>query len=98
MGKKTYTSPEAKVSTEPREEFFVYIGPTILNVIQSGTIYPGGTRKQMLEKVSEALKHNPKIETLIVGASTLVSDRVKVITPGNLLYVNYQKVAQGKKN
>lgn len=96
MGKKSYTPPAVK--TEPREEFFVYIGPTILNVIQSGTIYPGGTRKQMLERVSEALKHNSKIETLIVGASTLVDDRVKVITPGNLLYVNYQKVAQGKNN
>ena len=39
----------------------------------------------------------PLIAQLVVDGETLPVDRIKVKTPGNLLYVTYHKLAAGKK-
>jgi hypothetical protein len=39
----------------------------------------------------------PLIASLVVSDETLPTDRIKVKTPGNLLYVNYHKLAKGMK-
>ena len=70
--------------------FCVYLGPTMMGVIQRGTIYHGG-RKEVLDSLA------PVIESLVVSDETLPADRIKVKTPGNLLYVNYHKLAKGMK-
>lgn len=74
--------------------FCVYIGPSITGVIQSGTIFRG-TRKEVLATVADVTEKHPLVATLIVTGDTLVQDRIKVKTPGNLLYVNYHKLMSG---
>lgn len=76
--------------------FCVYIGPTILGVIQSGTIYPGD-REKALAAIAPAVELHPTIAHLVVTGDTLPEDRIKVKTPGNLLYVQYKQLASGKK-
>lgn len=66
-------------------EFCVYLGPTIVGVIQYGAIYMG-SKEQALESVAAAIEKYPLIARLIVTNKTLVQDRIKIKTPGNLLY------------
>lgn len=75
--------------------FCVYIGPNITGVIQSGTVYPG-TREQALKTIAAAVEARPLIASLVVDGLTHPTDRIKVKTPGNLLYVNYRKLASGE--
>ena len=72
--------------------FCVYLGPTITGVIQSGTIYRGEKAK-VLTELEPVVKKYPLVETLIVTGETLPEDRIKVKTPGNILYVNYKKMS-----
>ena len=72
--------------------FYCYIGPNLKNLIQTGSIYRG-TRRQALAKAAEAIKAQPLVKTLIVSGDALPTARIKVKTPGNVLYANYQKLA-----
>ena len=76
--------------------FCVYLGPTMMGVIQRGTIYRGG-RKEVLDSLAPVIDQHPLIASLVVSDETLPTDRIKVKTPGNLLYVNYHKLAKGMK-
>ena len=76
--------------------FCVYLGPTMMGVIQRGTIYRGG-RKEVLDSLAPVIDQHPLIASLVVSDETLPADRIKVKTPGNLLYVNYHKLAKGMK-
>ena len=73
----------------------VYLGPTILGVIQKGTIF--SKPKEEVIKDIIGLDKYPLIASLIVSTDTLAEDRIKVKQPDNLLYVNYHKLAKGKK-
>ena len=95
--KKSKTSASRYAATQkPAAEvgFCVYIGPTIAGVIQSGTIFRG-TRSEVLATAAGITEKYPMVATLIVAADTLAQDRIKVKTPGNLLYVNYHKLVSG---
>ena len=85
---------EVKQEKAERNEsgFYCYIGPTLKNLIQTGTIYRG-TRRQALARAAEAIKAQPLVKTLIVSGDALPTARIKVKTPGNVLYANYQKLA-----
>lgn len=76
--------------------FCVYIGPTILGVIQNGTVIRG-SKEDAVAAVAPAVEKYPLVRSLIVPGDTLGADRIKVNTPGNLLYVNYHKLASGNK-
>lgn len=76
--------------------FCVYIGPTMAGVIQNGTIIRGN-RKNVLSGMASVIEKHPLVATLIVSGDTLPVDRIKVNTPGNLLYVNYRKLLSGTK-
>lgn len=76
--------------------FCVYIGPTIIGVIQTGTVY-NGKKADVLKSIAPAVEKHPLIASLVVSGKTLPEDRIKVKTPGNLLFVNYKKLAAGKK-
>lgn len=76
--------------------FCVYIGPTILGVIQSGTVYTGSV-KNALATIAPAVERYPEIAHLVVSGDTLPVDRIKVKRPGNLLYVYYHQLISGKK-
>lgn len=93
--------PKQKKNTTKKSDgkpvgFCVYLGPSIRGVIQSGTVYRGD-KSAVLKKLALALKLHPLIASLVVTSDTLPVDRIKVKTAGNLLNVNYKKLASGKK-
>lgn len=102
--KETTTSAAAEIKSNPVKKtaakkadgFCVYIGPTIIGVIQSGTVYRG-TKSEVLASIAPVIERYPLVTALIVSQDTLPVDRIKVKTPGNLLYMHYNKLAQGKK-
>lgn len=75
--------------------FCVYLGPSIRGVIQTGTVYRGD-KPEVLDLLAPAIEKYPLIASLVVGGNTLPEDRIKVKTAGNLLNVNYRKLASGK--
>ncbi len=83
-------------NTTKKDGFCVYLGPTITNLIQSGTIYEG-SKEKVLASIPEAIKRVPLIASLIVTDKTLSEDRIKVKTPGNILNVNYNKIVKGTR-
>lgn len=88
--------PKKKAAGNNADGFCVYIGPSIMGVIQSGTVYRG-EKKDVLKTIASAIEKYPLISSLVVSDKTLSEDRIKVNTPGNLLYVNYHKLIKGKK-
>ena len=94
-GKKTKSAVKTTAAVKnpaTAAGFCVYIGPTITGVIQNGTIMRGG-KKEVLKSFAPAIEKYPLITSLIVTGDTLAQDRIKAMTPGNLLYVNYRKLA-----
>lgn len=73
----------------------VYLGPTIIGKIQTGTIYQG-SRAEVLDRLAPVISEHPQVASLVVTSDTLPVDRIKVKTPGNLLYENYRKILRGK--
>ena len=86
----------AKKSDGKTAGFCVYLGPSIRGVIQSGTVYRG-SKAAVLKELAPALERFPLIASLVVTGETLPVDRIKVKTAGNLLNVNYKKLATGRK-
>ena len=89
---------KAKKKAEPKGVgFCVYIGPTIVGQMQNGTVYRG-EKPDVLKRpdVAAAIEKRPHIASLSVPGDTLAVDRIKVNTPGNLLYVNYRRLASGE--
>jgi len=84
-----------KKAPEKSEGFCVYIGPSIPGIIQSGTVYHGN-RAKALKAIAPIVEARPLVADLVVDGATLSADRIKVTTPGNLLYVNYHKLASGE--
>ena len=79
------------------EDFYAYIGPSIRGVIQRNTLYTG-TRAESEESLSAQIAKYPRIKALIVGGSTLATDRANIKTPGNYLYdQNRRFIAELKK-
>lgn len=76
--------------------FCVYLGPTIKGVIQNGTVYRG-TKEQVVKNLKLAIEKVPLISSLIVPGEKLPETRIKVKTPGNILYVNYKKILTENK-
>ena len=72
--------------------FMIYIGPNLPGLLQSGTIYRGD-RARALRQAAAAIEKHPLVKTLIVSGDALPEARLKVKTPGNVLYDNYQKLA-----
>ena len=89
------TATSAKKPDARSAGFSVYIGPSIPGVIQSGHIYDS-PRADALKSIANIVEKYPLVASLVVDGATLAVDRTKVKTPGNLLYVNYHKLAAGK--
>lgn len=94
--KKKYEKSVTKKLVGKSGEFCVYLGPSIRGVIQHGMIL-SGSKEAAMTMLAPAIKAYPLIADLIVTNKTLATDRVKVKTPGNLLYVTYKKLAAGMK-
>lgn len=85
---------EQNLSSEEACGFCVYLGPSILGVISCGTVYNAG-KNATLTNIADIVKKYPLVADLIVSGDKLPESRVKVKTPGNLLYVNSRKLAEG---
>jgi hypothetical protein len=87
------TQPEQRVPAKPEPKYYVYLGPTIAGMIQNGTIIQG-TKANIREHpvYGAAIKRYPRIERLLVPNTTVSSDRLKVLAPGNALYELYRKL------
>lgn len=88
------TKKPIQQNTVSNDGFCVYLGPSIIGVIQNGTIYPG-SKAEVLAKLEPVIKKYPLVSTLVVTDKTLSVDRIKVKTPGNILYVNNKKMIMG---
>ena len=77
--------------------FYCYIGPNLKKLIQTGTIFRG-TREEALAKAAAAIEARPLVKTLIVSGDALPAARIKVKTPGNVLYANYRTLAGKEGN
>lgn len=75
--------------------FCVYIGPSITGVIQNGAVYRGD-KASVLRRLENVVNKYPLVASLVVTDKTLSEDRIKVKTPGNILFVNYKKLLTGK--
>lgn len=91
MGNKTTPKP-----AESKCGFCVYLGPSIHGVIAGGTVY-AADKAATVKDLAETVKAHPLIASLIVPGDELPESRIKIMTPGNLLYINYRKMLAGKK-
>ena len=89
---------EAEPEKEEVEEtsFFMYLGPTIQNVIQNAAIYKG-TRKEVEAKLEKVIAKHPRIRFLLSPGERIVKDREDVNKPGTRLYAEYQRLVRGFK-
>ena len=76
--------------------FCMYIGPSIVGTIQQARILYGD-KQAALTQISAAVEKYPLIASLVIPGDQVSEARIKVKTPGNLLYVNYHKLADRKK-
>ena len=79
-----------KVNAEP-DEIYVYVGPTVKGVIQSGSIYTG-TRQAVLDKYREAIERTPAIGMLIVRDADVAQTRRKIKAGDNALANAYRTI------
>lgn len=86
MSRKTYTAP----ATEAKD-FCAYVGPTIIGVIQNGTIY-SSPRDVVLQELASVIEKHPNVAKLIVPGAELAEARKNIKTPGNRLYVAYRSM------
>lgn len=91
---KTETAKSKSAKAKKADTFCVYLGPNIRGTIQSGKVYRG-SKEETLKKLAPAIEKFPLISSLIAPEERLAAERLKVKTPGNLLYENYKKLASG---
>jgi len=92
MAKKEQPAVAPKAVEANSSGFYIYIGPNIKGLIQTGTIYRGD-RESAYQKAATAIAQRPKVKTLIVAGDALPEARLKVKTPGNVLYATYKELA-----
>lgn len=79
------------------ESFCIYLGPTITRVIRNGKMFTGN-KEAVLNELKDVTVKYPLVAEMVISCETLAEDRIKIKTPGNLLYVNYQKLAKSLRN
>ena len=92
MAKKEQPVASHRAAEVNKSGVYVYIGPNIKGLIQTGSIYRG-TREDAYKAAAAAIEKQPLVKTLIVSGDALPEARLKVKVPGNVLYANYKKLA-----
>ena len=83
------TKKTEQVTIEPC--VFVYLGPSIRGVIQSGTIF-SGTRAEVESALASAIERYPKIKNLIVGDTEIAEAKKKIKAGGNAISMAYKSL------
>lgn len=81
--KKAVTAPA------PTANYAVYIGPTIRGIVNYGAIYQGSA-DEIRAALDAGIKKYPHIAALLIPGEQLAEARIKIKTPGNVLYAQYQ--------
>ena len=96
MAKKTTDTADKAVLTGRPEVntsgFYMYLGPNLKGLFQTSKVFRGD-RENALRIAAAAIEKYPLVKSLIVSGDALPDVRLKVKTPGNVLYANYQKLA-----
>ena len=85
--------PEKKEAPKNEASFFVYLGPTILGVIQNASIYTAAE----VSKLDAAIEKYPRIKALLISDKTIAEDRINVTKPGTRLYAEYHRLVNELK-
>lgn len=90
---KTETKQEVKVRQAAKKDAeqkktVMYIGPSIKNVVSTGSLYNNG----LPEKLTQAMEKQPAIKSLIVPLSGLAAAQKELAIPGSALSIIYGKV------
>ena len=91
MAKKEQPAASHRAAEVNKSGVYVYIGPNIKGLIQTGSIYRG-TREDAYKAAAAAIEKHPKVKSLIVSGDALPEVRLRVKTPGNVLYANYNEL------
>lgn len=83
------TKPKTVKRETAQKETVMYIGPSIKNVVTTGTLYNNG----LPEILKSEMEKQPVIGSLIVPMSGLVAAQKEIATPGSALNLIYNKVA-----
>lgn len=86
----TAAQPEVKTTkqTTAQKETVMYIGPSIKNVVTTGTLYNNGLPKTLALEMEK----QPVIGSLVVPVSKLAEAQKELATPGSALQLIYNKV------
>ena len=76
--------------TEEKTEIYVYIGPTVRGVLQSGTVYRG-KKSDIIGKIAEKY---PQIERLTVKSSELAEARRKIQNGEGIIALAYKTLSE----
>ena len=76
--------------TEEKTEIYVYIGPTVRGVLQSGTVYRG-KKSDIIGKIAEKY---PQIEKLTVKSSELADARRKIQSGEGIIALAYKALSE----
>ena len=85
--------PEKKEAAKDTASFFMYLGPTILGVIQNASIYTADE----VGKLDAAIEKYPRIKALLISDKRIAEDRINVNKPGTRLYVEYHRLVNELK-
>ena len=77
----------------PEEAAYVYVGPGVQGVAQTGTIVTG-TREEALQRFSRLLEKCPEAAMLIVKDTELAAARAKLKKGGNAIAAAFAAVAK----
>ena len=91
MAKKEQPVATSKAAEANTSGFYIYIGPNIKGLIQTGSIYRGD-REHAHQMAAAAIEKHPKVKSLIVSGDALPEARLRVKAPGNVLYANYNEL------
>ena len=84
-----------KVDQMDEQGVYVYLGPSIRGVIQSGTIYHD-TRQHIKDRLQYAIAKYPNIDTLIVADTDIADAKAKIKKGGNAMSHAYKALTERK--
>lgn len=92
---KQETKTKQTVKNEAvQKKTVVYIGPTIKNVVSTGTIYNNG----LPEPLKKEMEKLPMIGSLLIPVDRLAAAQKELATPGSALAIIYAKVNDRREN
>ena len=85
---KQQESAAGQTTKAAQKKTVIYIGPSIKNVVSTGTLYNNGLPKILKEEMTK----QPVIKKLIIPVEELSEAQRKLATPGSALATVYGKV------